>query len=150
MKTELDIVRNIDCEAEDDFFVAVVRETFVRSGLASLSSFKVVSVGIALVTDEAIAALNKTYRNKETPTDVLSFSEHEGEDIRSDADGNVFLGDLVIAPDFVRRAAKGDDVPFQKELAFVCSHGTLHLLGFDHSPEMFRIQDEVTEEIFPS
>jgi probable rRNA maturation factor len=150
MESVPDIVRNTDCEADDDFFVAVVNETIVRSGLSSLSSSVTVSVGIALVSDDEIAELNGTYRNKDVPTDVLSFSEHEGEDIRPDAEGNVFLGDLVIAPDFVRAAAEGDGVPFRKELAFVCSHGTLHLLGFDHSPEMFRIQDEVTEAVFSS
>ncbi|NTW90158.1 MAG: rRNA maturation RNase YbeY [Candidatus Moranbacteria bacterium] len=148
MEPELDIVRNIDCEADDDFFVAVVKETIVRSGLSSFSSSQTISVGIALVSDREIAELNGTYRGKKSPTDVLSFSEHEGEEIRPDADGNIFLGDLVIAPDFVRRAAAGDGVPFRMELAFVCSHGTLHLLGFDHSPDMFRIQDEVTEAIF--
>jgi probable rRNA maturation factor len=149
MEPELDIVRNIDCEADDDFFVAVVKETIARSGLSSLSSSHTVSAGIALVRDGEIAELNGTYRGKESPTDVLSFSEHEGEEIRPDDEGNISLGDLVIAPDFVRAAAEGDGVPFRKELAFVCSHGTLHLLGFDHSPEMFRIQDEVTEAVFP-
>ncbi len=132
------------------FFVAVVKETIARSGLSSLSSSRTISVGIALAHDGEIAELNGTYRNKDVPTDVLSFSEHEGVDIRPDEDGNIFLGDLVIAPDFVRAAAEGDGVPFRKELAFVCSHGTLHLLGFDHSLEMFRIQDEVIEALTSS
>lgn len=147
MELELDIVRNIECEAEDGFFVTVVKKTIARTGLSFFLESRTISMGIALVQDDEIAGLNGTYRGKELPTDVLSFSEHEGEAIRPDIEGNVFLGDLVIAPDFVRRAAEGDGVPFRKELAFVCSHGTLHLLGFDHSPEMFKIQDEVTDEM---
>ncbi|HWQ59847.1 MAG TPA: rRNA maturation RNase YbeY [Candidatus Fimivivens sp.] len=147
MDFDLDIVRSAGCEEDDAFFEAVVKETISRSGIPSLSSSNTVSVGIALVTDEAIAELNRTYRDKAVPTDVLSFSEHEGEDIRPDDEGSISLGDLVISPDFVRRAAEGDGVPFNKELVFVVSHGTLHLLGYDHSPEMFRIQDEVTETL---
>ncbi|MEI7749897.1 MAG: rRNA maturation RNase YbeY [Candidatus Moraniibacteriota bacterium] len=148
MEIELDIVRNADCGFEDDFFVAVVKQTVSRCGMPPVFSCGKVSVGIALVPDEEIAELNRTYRDKDAPTDVLSFAEHEGEVIRPDADGGIFLGDLVISPDFVRRAADADGVPFSKELLFVVSHGILHLLGFDHSEEMFRIQDEVTEFLF--
>lgn len=147
MDVELDIVRHIDCEAEDGFFASVVRETVARSGVPSFSAFGDVSVGIALVQDDEIAAFNGTYRDKPAPTDVLSFSYCEEEEISSGMRGDFFLGDLVIAPDFVRRSAEEDGVPFLKELAFVCSHGTLHLLGFDHSAEMFRIQDEVTDSV---
>jgi len=148
METELDIVRNAECGFEDDFFGAIVKETVSRSGMPSLCTCKKLSVGIALVRDDEIATLNRTYRDKDAPTDVLSFSEHEGTAIHPDEDGNVFLGDLVISPDFVRRAAEGDGVPFSKEFIFVVAHGILHLLGFDHGEEMFRIQDEVTEKLF--
>ncbi|NTW29980.1 MAG: rRNA maturation RNase YbeY [Candidatus Moranbacteria bacterium] len=147
MDFDLDIVRNIDCEVDDDFFVLVVKETIARSCVSSLSAWKNVAVGIALVNDEAIAELNRTYRGKDVPTDVLSFSEYDGKEICPDVDGNIFLGDLVIAPGFVRAAAEGDMVPFRTELAFVVSHGILHLLGFEHSPKMFQIQDEITEAL---
>lgn len=145
MEPIVDIVRNIDCGMEDDFFVAVVKETMARSGSSSFLPSATVSVGIALVSDDEIAGLNRAYRSKDAPTDVLSFAEYEGTAIPTDAD--IFLGDLVISPEFVRRAAEGDDVPFERELVFVVSHGILHLLGLDHSEEMFRIQDEVTEEL---
>ena len=150
MEFEIDIVRNTDCEAEDDLLFAVVKETVSRSGLPSFSVVSRVGLGIALVSDMEIRELNRTYRGKDAPTDVLSFSEHEGKKIGPDETGTVFLGDLVIAPDFVARAAEGDRVPFRKELAFVCSHGILHLLGLDHSPEMFRIQDDVTDAVIVS
>jgi len=144
METVVDVVRKTDCETDDDFFTSVVQETVSRCGMPSLSSRSRISVGIALVPDDEIAELNRVYRGKVAPTDILSFSEHD-DGIPSDAD--IFLGDLVIAPSFVRRAAFDDGVAFSKELAFVVSHGTLHLLGFDHSQEMYRIQDEVTERL---
>jgi len=147
MEPDIDSVRNAECEAEDDFFVSIVKETVSRCGIPSLSVSPSVSVGIALVSDMEIRELNRTYRDKDAPTDVLSFAEHEGEEIRPDADGRIFLGDLVISPEFDRCAAAEDGVPFRNELAFVCSHGTLHLLGFDPSEEMFRIQDEATEAV---
>lgn len=150
MEFELDIVRNTDCEAGGDLLLSVVKETVSRSGIPSLSDVRTISVGIAFVSDDEIRGLNRTYRDKDAPTDVLSFSEHEGEEIFPDEDGKLFLGDLVISPEFVRRAATEDGVSFAKELVFVCSHGILHLLGFDHSEEMFRVQDEATEEVFLS
>lgn len=147
MEIELDIVRNADCAENDDFFRMVAKETVSRCGIPSLSVSSRVTLGAAFVDEDAIRALNLEYRGKDVPTDVLSFSEHEGETVRPGADGTVFLGDLVISPEFVRRAASGDGVPFRRELAYVFSHGVLHLLGFDHSEEMFSVQDAVTDAV---
>ncbi|NTW14835.1 MAG: rRNA maturation RNase YbeY [Candidatus Moranbacteria bacterium] len=148
MNVEADIVRSAECDADDAFFRAVAERTVSLPGTPSFRiSPGLVSVGIALVSDDEIAALNATYRGKESSTDVLSFAEFEGREIVPDDEGNVFLGDLVVSPAFVSRAAAEDGVPFRRELAFVVSHGILHLLGFDHGEEMFRLQDEATDAV---
>lgn len=104
-----------------------------------------VAIGAVFVSDDAIRELNRTYRGKNKPTDILSFGEFRRKtDIRP-TDGRIDLGDLVLSPSFIRDAAKEDGVSFETEMAFIFSHGIFHLLGFRHSPRMFRMQDEIAE-----
>lgn len=147
MEFELDIVRNADCAVRDAFFRTVVKETVSRAGNPSLSASRAVSLGIALVSDEEIARLNGEYRGKSFPTDVLSFPANEEEAIILDGSGRAFIGDLVISPSFVLRAAKEDGVTPEREFAYILSHGVLHLLGYDHSDGMFALQDAVTDAV---
>jgi len=79
-------------------------------------------VGIALVSDARVRALNRQYRGLDYATDVLSFP----------ANSNRFLGDIVIARGIARRQAHevGHDEP--TELRVLALHGLLHLLGYDH------------------
>ena len=79
-------------------------------------------LGIALVTDARMRALNHAYRKKDYATDVLSF---DGE-----ADGA--LGDLVIAKGVAARQAREAGHSYATELRVLALHGLLHLLGYDH------------------
>ena len=76
-------------------------------------------LGIALVADARMRILNRSYRNKDYATDVLSF---EGDSV----------GDLVIATGVARRQAREAGHPYQTELRVLALHGLLHLLGYDH------------------
>ena len=76
-------------------------------------------LAIALVSDARMRALNRQYRRKDYPTDVLSF-EGEG------------LGDLVIATGVAKRQAREAGHGYQTELRVLALHGLLHLLGYDH------------------
>jgi probable rRNA maturation factor len=80
-------------------------------------------VGIALVSDARMRALNRTYRKKDAATDVLSFA----------AEGQ--LGDIVIATGVARRQARSARHSYQSELRVLALHGLLHLLGYDHDDE---------------
>ena len=87
------------------------------------------SVTIAIVPDGRVRQLNRQYRRKDTPTDVLSFpSEERG-----------YLGDIVIAAGVARRQAReaGHSVP--TELRILALHGLLHLLGYDHERDHGRM-----------
>jgi probable rRNA maturation factor len=91
-------------------------------------------VAIALVTDPHIRKLNRQYRGKDAPTDVLSFPA--GDDgfpgPRAADAGPRFLGDIVIARGVARRQAKAAGHAYRIELRVLALHGFLHLLGYDH------------------
>ena len=77
---------------------------------------------VAIVPDGRVQQLNRRYRGKNVPTDVLSFP--------SDEPG--YLGDVVIAAGVARRQAADGGHSFQHELRVLALHGLLHLLGYDH------------------
>ena len=77
---------------------------------------------MALVPDARVRALNRQYRRKDAPTDVLSFpAEEPGQ-----------LGDVVIAVGVARGQAREAGHSLQTELRVLALHGLLHLLGYDH------------------
>ncbi len=86
-------------------------------------------LSILLCDDETIRALNRDYRKKDRPTDVLAFAMREGEG--GDLHPNL-LGDVVISLDTARRQAHERDRTIADEVTFLLAHGLLHLLGYDH------------------
>lgn len=87
-------------------------------------------VTVALVSDARIRALNRQFRNIDTPTDVLSFPAEGPAEAghRRTSD----LGDIVIAAGVARRQARRVGHGLQTELRVLALHGLLHLLGYDH------------------
>lgn len=83
-------------------------------------------VALRLTTDAEIWALNRDYRKKNKPTDVLAFAQREGP---SAALHPTLLGDIVISVETARRQARRG---LEKELLHLASHGLCHLLGYDH------------------
>ena len=81
-------------------------------------------VALRLCSDAAIHELNRDYRKKNKPTDVLAFAQREA----ASADATL-LGDIVISVDTARRQAKQS---LHAELLHLASHGLCHLLGYDH------------------
>jgi len=85
-----------------------------------------VELSIVLVSDAQIKRLNKLYRNKDKPTDVLSFP------IGEKVNGWLILGDIVISVDTAKRQAKELGYSLEEELKRLLVHGLVHLLGYDH------------------
>lgn len=103
-----------------------------------LPSASVYEIGLLLTDDAEIQTLNAQYRHQNKPTDVLAFAALEVDCPRSDemlAVLPLYLGDLVISVETARRQAEQQDYPLQTELAWLASHGLLHLLGWDHPNE---------------
>ncbi|MCC6875757.1 MAG: rRNA maturation RNase YbeY [Sandaracinaceae bacterium] len=86
-------------------------------------------LSILLCDDATIHELNRSYRRKDRPTDVLAFAMHEGEGGALHPD---LLGDVVISIDTARRQAAEARRPVAAEVTFLLAHGLLHLLGLDH------------------
>ncbi len=91
-------------------------------------------VSVMLVNNEAIQALNLEYRGLDRPTDVLSFSQLEGEELFDVLDVPI-LGDIVISMEQAQAQAVDYGHSLERELAFLLVHGLLHLAGYDHDEE---------------
>ncbi len=99
-----------------------------------------VELSVKLCSNDYIRELNRTYREKDAPTDVLSFpmyTKEELEDVDGEEDETVPLGDIVISLERAKEQAKELGNTFLREIAFLTVHSVLHLLGYDHelSPE---------------
>ncbi len=95
-------------------------------------------LSLRLTTDSEIQALNAQFRDRDQPTDVLSFAALEVDfpAIEDDtADLALYLGDIIISVDTAVRQAPEHGYVLRKELAWLASHGLLHLLGWDHPDE---------------
>lgn len=92
-----------------------------------------VEVSVNFVNLEQIQELNKKYRNKDMPTDVLSFpmGENGVYDVNHDTGASI-LGDIVICMNKAVEQAKLYDHSLQREVGFLTAHSMLHLLGYDH------------------
>lgn len=100
--------------------------------LKSMGSEKAV-IGVTLVDDRIIHELNKKYRKKNKPTDVLSFALRDGK-ISTDISADL-IGDVVISIETTIRQAKDYKHSFEKEFKILLIHGILHLFGYDHIKE---------------
>lgn len=108
-------------------------------------------VGLRFVTPKKIQELNRVYRDADCPTDVLSFNMNEG-DPSFPKHPSKELGDIVIAPTVARKGAKRRAIGLREELVRLITHGTLHLLGYDHTntrkeERMFSIQEGIVERV---
>jgi probable rRNA maturation factor len=99
-------------------------------------------LSVAVVGDARSRSLNRRYRGKDRPTNVLSF-------VGSGAvpDGSHDLGELVICAPLVSREARAQHKPLRAHWAHLTVHGVLHLLGMDHerSPEAVRMESRETQ-----
>ena len=90
-------------------------------------------ISVTFCTNESIRALNREHREKDASTDVLSFPIAEDGDLEEAFDGEkLCLGDIVLSLERAREQANEFGHPFEREVAFLCVHSTLHLLGYDH------------------
>ena len=96
------------------------------------------SLSVALLNDRAVRRLNRDFRGKDKPTNVLSFPA----DSLARSGRRLELGDIALALGVVRREAKAQGKAAADHLAHLMVHGVLHLLGYDHETD----QDAATME----
>lgn len=117
-------------------------------------------LSVLLVDDEQIREINREHRHIDKSTDVLSFPMldiKDGKLISLTGDFDIdrdclMLGDIVISLDTAKRQAEDYGHSFERELAFLVTHGMYHLLGYDHEePDqekvMLKKQEDVLEQM---
>ncbi|WP_456278244.1 rRNA maturation RNase YbeY [Bacillus sp. AK128] len=111
-------------------------------------------LSVTFVNNERIQEINKEYRGKDQPTDVISFAMEEMGQGEIEIYGDQLpkhLGDLIISIEQARLQAEEYGHSYSRELGFLTVHGFLHLLGYDHMNEedekkMFSRQEEILHE----
>lgn len=176
MPDRVDIALSIEDQRWDAAVadVEMLCERAARSALASAHAQDPdwlpegpIEMSVVLADDDTVQELNKNYRGKDKPTNVLSFALYaddggdEGEDegaeaeeqdddatdegdvefLSPDAPVPVILGDVILAFETVEREAREQRKAFADHLAHLVTHGVLHLLGYDH------IEDSEAEQM---
>ncbi|MGX7111419.1 rRNA maturation RNase YbeY [Gemella cuniculi] len=115
----------------------------------------ITEMSLSFVSKEEIQEINRDYRGKDIPTDVISFAlNDEVEDeinIIGLEDEFNSLGDIIICVDIAHEQAQEYNHSFDREIGFLAVHGFLHLLGYDHmndkdEKEMFGKQEAILEK----
>ncbi|ADZ72729.1 rRNA maturation RNase YbeY [Polymorphum gilvum] len=112
----------------EDLTRAAVAAAFRNAPLRTLPGSE---LSLVFLDDDGIRALNRSWRNKDKPTNVLSFSG-------GDAVGGRYgpmLGDIVLSSDTLAREAKEQGISFCDHFSHLVVHGLLHLFGYDHQIE---------------
>ena len=109
-----------------------------------------VEFNVIIVDNNYIHNLNKTYRNIDRETDVITFALDDEDKVKTEGDIDI-LGDIYISIDKAREQAEEYGHTFLREITFLAVHGFYHLLGYDHMNEeeekvMFQKQEEVLNE----
>lgn len=139
----------LDFSLEVDGFDEFINEEEIRKYIFDalndeFESEKPVYLSVALINNEEIQRINRDFRGKDQPTDVISFAYHETEDYLIGPYDT--LGDIVISLERVEEQRKEYGHSFKRELFYVLTHGILHLLGYDHMNEEEKKEMRTREE----
>lgn len=143
----MDLVLEMSLEIEG--FDDLVNEEEIRGYVEKVlekeyDSKAPVYVSLLFTGNDEIQVINREYRDKDQPTDVISFAYHETEDF--DIGPYNTLGDIVISLERVVEQAKEYNHSPKREFFYVLTHGILHLLGYDHIEEEERKEMRAKEE----
>ena len=143
----MDLVLEISLEIEG--FDDLVNEEEIREYVQKVlekeyESEAPVYMSLLFTGNDEIQVINREYRDKDQPTDVISFAYHETEDF--DIGPYDTLGDIVISLERVVEQAKEYNHSDKRELFYVLTHGILHLLGYDHIEEEDKKEMRAKEE----
>ncbi len=148
----------IDIEYNLDEYKDKIPQSFVEKKIDQiLSTFSKseCELSITFVSDKEIQDLNKQWRDKDSPTDILSFVQSdnvEDFDFWPEMEENQILGDMVISISAIERNCENFNVSFDEEVERILIHGVLHLLGYDHKTNdktepMLILQEKILSEV---
>lgn len=141
------------CPQAETLSESAARLAFARGagGHTPLPIAERVVIGVTLDNDDELRRLNREYRAKDAPTNVLSFAAADPDDPIPPG-APLLLGDVVLAIETVAREATEQNKPLGDHLRHLVIHGVLHLLGYDHenpadADEMERRETEILAEL---
>jgi len=111
--------------------VVEILERSVGLALAGVDTPRPIEVGVRLVDDGAIQGLNREWRGRNAPTNVLSFPLGDPGPV-TDREFPWLIGDIVMSYDTVASEARGQEKPLDHHIAHLAIHAALHLIGHDH------------------
>ena len=97
--------------------------------------FKNLSFDILFTDDIKIQKINREDREKDTPTDVITFALFADDDFKMVLDEEINLGEIIISVDTAKKQAGNNPLGIKNEILTLICHGILHLFGFDHQTE---------------
>ncbi|AMO73329.1 rRNA maturation RNase YbeY [Sphingorhabdus sp. M41] len=141
LQTELTASSAWDKEVNwTDLAARAAKAAITASSYADLlaRSFEM-ELSVKLSDDEEVHSLNKAYRGKDKPTNVLSFPQIQPdllETLANTDDGEALLGDVILAFETCRDEAAAKNISISTHVTHLIVHGSLHLLGYDHENEI--------------
>ncbi len=109
-------------------------------------------LGILLTDTKTMHDLNKKHRDKDKPTDILSFPFYPelqpGQRIKAHTDDEKNIGDIIICPEYVKSDLERWGQPFEQRMRVLLVHGICHLIGYDHiKDEDYEVMKQKEEEL---
>ena len=120
-----------DAIAETALHAAIAESAFPQLG----KSEREVEVSLALTTDAEVHDLNRQWRGKDKPTNVLSFPMADARDLEASDGPPLMLGDIALAHETCAREAQEKGLALEQHATHLVVHGMLHLLGYDHQDD---------------
>lgn len=132
MKINLDLGMDIE-GFENEIVYGDIEKYIIDVLTKEYESDREVYVSVLLTGNEEIQRVNRDFRGKDMPTDVISFAYHDNDE----ADNGLYdsLGDIIISLERVEEQRKDYGHSFKREFYYVLTHGLLHLMGYDHMEE---------------
>ncbi|GAG85958.1 unnamed protein product [marine sediment metagenome] len=132
MEINVLIDEGVEANLEPSWLQSIARQVLAAQGAGAE-----VELGLVIATEERVKQLNRDYRGRDEPTDVLAFSAREevGADLPpfvQPPDGVLHLGEVIISYPQAAMQAEEHQHSVKKELAILIIHGVLHLLGYEH------------------
>ncbi len=110
-------------------------ENIIKKSCLYNQEFDTISFDILYCDSKKTHEINKEYRKKDYPADIITFAIFADSEEKFVFDGEINLGEILIALDKIKQNAIEKNISFEAELYFLIAHGIMHLLGFDHQTE---------------
>ena len=139
MELVLDFSCELDNEKYNEFIDKLYEDSYLENYIKKVLEIEEVEaerplyLSLLLTDNKNIQVINREYRDKDAPTDVISFAYHETDDFNIGPFDT--LGDIIISLERVDEQSSEYNHSFEREFYYVLTHGILHILGYDHIEE---------------